>query len=368
MPNSSLIFPYDMSNISVLLHKNKFNCSIDYVISPASWGFTSKDSGHIFGIQTDKIVVGEKNFDSIIKKVDTVILLDSKPFFDEFEIFLYAIKSLEKKKNVICLRDIKQSYIEILKNASRYYGVDFICDWQDSVPTIVSSNYKIISPNIPVINISGVAENTGKFETLLTLKESFENMGYRALCISGKIYGEFFGIYSYPMFMFDERVPVDDKILRFNYYINELCYSDNFDLILIEIPGGTYPVSDKIYENFSFQHFLVNNSVSFDLSIVNLLYENYNLDYFDWLQINLKNKYSYNAFAYIVSNNMINWNAMSIEREACYITIGSEYIDNYIKTLKSPYNMYSVFNKVGFRQLTQKIVTYLSSEESFDII
>lgn len=65
---------------------------------------------------------------------------------------------------------------------------------------------------------------------------------------------------------------------------------------------------------------------------------------------------------------MIHWNAMSIEREASYITIASEYIDNWISNLKSPYNMYSIFNKAGFKELTQKIVTYLSDEESFDII
>lgn len=357
-----------MSNISVILHKNKFDCRIDYVISPAAWGFSSKDAGHILGIRTNKLVVDEKSFDLMIEKVDTIILLDSKLFFDEFELFLYAIKSLEKKKNVICLREIKQNYVEILRNTSKYYGVDFICDWQHSVPSVISSNYKLISPNIPIINISGVAENTGKFETILSLKETFENIGYKTLCISGKTYGEFFGIYSYPMFMFDEEVPVNDKILRFNYYVNELCYSNDFDLALIEIPGGVYPVSEKIHENFSFQHFLISSSLSFDLSIVNLLYENYNPNYFDWLKTNLKNKYSYDVFAYIVSNNMIHWNAMSIEREASYITITSEYIDNWISNLKSPYNMYSIFNKAGFKELTQKIVTYLSDEESFDII
>lgn len=316
MLNSSLIFPYDMSNISIILHKNKFNCKIDYVLSFSAWGYCSKDAGHIFEVRTDKIVNSEKDFDSILEKVDTVILLDSAIYFDEIEFFLYAIKSLEKQKKVICLRKIDEKYVEILKESSKLYGVEFICDWQHNIPYAVSSNYKLISPKIPVIGINGVAQNTGKFETFLSLKESFEKAGYNPLCISGRLYGEFFGTCSYPEFMFDDKISVEDKIIKLNYYINKLCYSNSFDLILFEVPGGVYPVSDKVYENFSFQNFLISNAISFDFSIINLLYENYVPNYFDWLKVNLKNKYAYNVFAFIISNKMVHWDAVSIEREA----------------------------------------------------
>ncbi len=368
MLNSSLIFPYDMSDISILLHKNKFDCEIDYVLSLLSWGFCSKDAGYIFGVRTEKTVKDEKNFDSILEKVDTVILLNGTLCFDEVEFFLYAIKSIEKRKNLICLRKIDEKYIEILKCASKFYGVKFIYDWQHNMPCEISSNYKLISPKIPVIGIKGVAQNTGKFETLLSLKESFEKIGYSPLCISGKLYGEFFGINSYPMFMLDDKISVQNKILKLNYYINELCYSDNFDLILFEVPGGLYPVNDKVYENFSFQNFLVSNAISFDLSVINLLYENYDLNYFEWLKVNLKNKYSYNVFAYIISNNKINWDSIPTERKASYITIGSEYIKNWINTSEVPYNMCSVFDKEMFEKLAEELIAYLSDENSFDAI
>lgn len=368
MFNSSLVFPYDMSNISILLHKNKFNYKTDYVLSPSAWGYCSKDAGYILGVRTDKIVYSEKNFDSILEKVDIVVLLDSAIPFDETEFFLYAIKSLEKHKSVICLRKINENYNKILKEASKFYGVEFLYDWQHNIPNFVSSNYKLISPKIPIISINGVAQNTGKFETLLSLKESFEKIGYSPLCISGRLYGEFFGIYSYPIFMFDDKTSVQDKIIKLNYYINELCYSNNFEFILFEVPGGVFPVSDKVYENFSFQNFLINNAICFDLSIINLLYENYNSNYFDWLKSNLNNKYSYNVFAYIVSNNMIHWDAVSMEREASYITIESEFINNWIRSSKVPHNMCGVFDRERFDMLAKKLIAYLSDDENFDII
>ncbi len=367
MEKSAVIFPYDISNISLILHKNLLNYNITHIVSPISWGYCFKDAGYDLGIDTSYKV--ECELEKTINEVDAIIFLDSRLSFNEFELFLYAIKFVEKNKDIVMLCEMNESYKDILKRAAKHYESQYFDTWENEIKQFDYSEYTLLDPPVPVIGIIGTAKGTGKFETLLMIKESIEKKGYSVLCISSKLYGRFLNVESYPDFMFDSSYEIENKIVSFNYFVNQLYRLRKSDIILIEVPGGIFPLTKRIHENISFQNYLVSNAINFDLCILDLHFEQLTIEYLNWLRETTKQKYNYELAGFIMSNNMLNWNAMSLSGSSSCITISEGFVEHCIEEFyNNGYNICGLFNKEKISDFTDKLIKVLGEESSFDCI
>lgn len=272
MVNSAVIYPYDDSNISLLLFDNSYNCKITHVVSPSAWGYCSKDAGENLGIVTSYTVINDLT--TSFNKVNVLILLEPQHKINKFELFILALDYLKAGKDVILLCELDTIYLDILEQTATFFGSQFIIySSLDSEPNI-STNYTLINPPVPVIGIVGLASHTNKFDTLLPMNKNFKDKGYKTLCITAKYNSNFLQVMPYPEYMFSSSMDIHSKIIAFNYYVNELYHQIKPDVILIEIPGGMFPISNKLHEKFAFQNYLVSNAISFDACVANLLYEN----------------------------------------------------------------------------------------------
>lgn len=367
MVKRAAIFPYDSSSISLLLYKNKLKYEITQVVSPISWGYCYKDAGHDFGIMTHKDVKDDLNL--IMDEVEVLILAESNLEYDEFEMFMYAIKYMQSGKSIVILRKMNKSYREILKKIAEYFNVEFLDEWTAKIMLSLTVEYSLLDIPVPVIAVVGIARNAGTHETLLTMKEIFEEKGYSIMCISEKTYGSFFNLESYPDFMIDSNVSVQEKILLFNYYVNELYRTRKPDIIFIEIPGGLFPVTNKINEDFAYQNYLVSNAINFDMCVLNMHFDNWNVEYLNWLKQTLEQKQNYIIGGYIVSNNMINWNTSDVDNSTSYISVTSEYINQYIEeNFTKEINISNVFNKEKMEIFVNNILDVLKEENIFNMI
>ena len=141
------------------------------------------------------------------------------------------------------------------------------------------------------------------------------------------------------------------------------------DIILIEVPGGIFPLTKRIHENFSFQNYLVSNAINFDLCILDLHFEQLTIEYLNWLRETTKQKYNYELAGFIMSNNMLNWNAMSLSGSSSCITISEGFVEHCIEEFyNNGYNICGLFNKEKISDFTDKLIKVLGEESSFDCI
>lgn len=366
MSKKAVVFPYDDSNISFILHENVIDYKVTHVVSPISWGYCFKDAGHNFGIVTNCEV--KDDLEKTISEIDALIILESKLEFSELELFLLSVKFLENRKNIVLLRNMTESYIDLLKKTADYYGVDFLYDWNTKDDSVNISEYTLLNPPVPVVAVLGMATSTGKFESLLAIKKNLTEKGYSVLGISAKAYGEFMNVESYPNYMLTLSLEVQDKILAFNHYINKLYRMNKPDIIIIEIPGGIFPVSNKIHENFAFQNYLISNAIEFDLCILNLNFERITSDYLSWLKDSVEKKYNYDIAGYLVYNYMINWNAASTNTTS-YITVSKKFVEDSIADMvHNGTNICCPFNTKEVSNFCDRLIDLLTEEHIYDSI
>ena len=82
------------------------------------------------------------------------------------------------------------------------------------------------------------------------LKTYLNNLDYKVCVVSSRTNAELFGIHSFPEFMLQHNLDESSKIINFNHYIKELEVSEKPEIIIIGVPGGIMPVSEKHSDNY----------------------------------------------------------------------------------------------------------------------
>ena len=169
--------------------------------------------------------------------------------------------------------------------------------------------YNMENLEVPVLVILGQGEQCSKAQTLIKTCEFIQQKGYHILGI-GRISEK--GnevIYNLPDFFFDEQEGFEKKIVNFNKYVKELCDLEKPDLIVLEIPGGLSPVSEK--EHFHFGELLnvVSSALEVDAAIFNLYYnvcqmeEQSRIKYLDFIKAQCMSRFRFPVDFFCVSPN-----------------------------------------------------------------
>lgn len=58
------------------------------------------------------------------------------------------------------------------------------------------------------------------------------------------------------------------KKLRFNHYVNYIANSEDADIVIVGVPGGVVPISNKLFD-FGIMNYMVANAVKPDYVILN---------------------------------------------------------------------------------------------------
>ncbi|WP_054749624.1 TIGR04066 family peptide maturation system protein [Ruminiclostridium josui] len=324
----AIIYPYDFKSFPLL---KSLELITDYEIvdfvSPNGWGLTERDAGDMAGVSTGHVVHGD--FSSSIEDCDAVIFTESYIALNYSKVLRPKIfEAADKGKDILSILSIEENQVEEIsqycdKKGAKftYYpsnGQDFLIG--DIEPKI-SEGYSIKEPKVPVVLVFGNGERANKFDIQLTLRKFLLENGYRVGQIGSRHYCELFGFHSFPKFMFDKRVDNVEKIQRFNRFVLELEKREDPDIIVIGVPGGIMPYTDKYHNYFGLVNYMVSQAISPDFAIFSTLFEEYFPEYFNQIKLSIKYKLGYDVNAFNLSNTKVSWDATAAKDAMQYITL-----------------------------------------------
>lgn len=315
------------------------------VVSLKAWGYCGADAGAKLGIGTGIIV--SDDFHKALMEVETVIVADTNISLEYNLVNMYMEKVKSAGKEFL---DIRQKVKENQKTASHE---NF---FSNGIPQIRDINK-------PLVMVVGTGTNTGKFDVQLRVREIFLHGGYKVSQIGSKSYCELWGFHSFPDFM-RGTLSGEEKIVRFNQYVNYIANTEDSDVVIIGVPGGVVPISNKMLDDFGVMNYMVANAVKPDYVILNIGFVDYNQQYIETMVKALEHRLDYDVNSVFLSNFYINWEATDSLDRLVYMTLPTTVVDGEAEKCRC----YSLYNKEHIEVFKRNLISTLIGYGDFDAI
>lgn len=342
-----MIFPYDSSLIHMIFWGlNMKEYELAEVVSLKSWGYCGIDAGERLGLHTGLMV--SDNFYSKLETVDAVFMADTKISLND---------------------DLVNHYKEYANKVGKEF-LDFrikaVCKKEDAwnkklFPDKLPELYDI---KVPLVIVVGTGENVGKFDAQMYVRNAFLNKGYKVSQIGSKPYCELWGFHSFPDFMRTNFISNADKIVMFNHYVNHIVAEEQSDAVVIGVPGGVAPISDKRLDDFGIMNYMVANAVKPDYVVLNMGCVDYNIQYRETLSKVLLYRLNYNVDSVFLANTYINWEATDTLDQLVYLTLPVSKINAMAKDIDA----YSIYDKENVEMFKNQILETLTGYGTVEAI
>lgn len=198
-----------------------------------------------------------------------------------------------------------------------------------------------------IVFVAGMGEKCNKFEVQMFLNSYLRNLNYKICLVSSRTNAELFGIHSFPEFMLQHDLDETSKIINFNHYVKSLEESEKPDIIIVGVPGGIMPVSERHSEHFGIWAFEIFNAVQCDALVFCVHYNDYTDQYFNELQKLCQYRFHTNIDEFVISNYAYDGFSLETEGQIKYLSFTNEEIDKAIS--KYPPNVYgnSAYGKLA---------------------
>lgn len=264
-----VIFPYH-PDIHILIQFKEELCN--YCLG----GFVSfKDDQTLISELNRKLGIIGDDEEELIKSSDCLVVLENyrdykiEKYIDIIHLAISMGKEVLVSPQVLTTIDLSHlngKYTVLKNNILDYQQIEKEKDYRLN-NTALNRLYRI---DTPVVGVLGQGKCCGKFETVVGVSKNIKNR-YSTEIICANPLGVLFGFHTAPDFLFEDR-PFQDKIIMFNIYIWRLLQLCPTDLLLLEVPEGFVPFSEKEFNHFAESAFILSNAVSIDIGIMCIYY------------------------------------------------------------------------------------------------
>lgn len=308
MRQKTLVYPYDRQFLPVLQFADKVEKYEFYsLVSPSGWGLSGKDAGAA-GLATPVGIIVTDDFEAALSECETVLVAQSDLPLSKEEHLLPCMRlAIEQGKHIVCTVELTDEEIQMFSELAEINSVRFEIankrtDHVRLAKHAVENTIALHDVHAPVIMIFGLIELVSKFATQLAFEDYLVSQGYSVSLITSREYGELLGAHSAPGFMFSKEFTEEEKIILFNNYVKQIELRESPDVILIGVPGGMLPTTNRITNRFGITAFEITQGITPDASIVCTLCAEYTAEYFDNLTPLLNAKFSIETTGYVVDN------------------------------------------------------------------
>ncbi len=356
-----LVYPYDNDFLATQRH-SELLCGYEIVklVSPSGWGLVGKDSGSAGKCKKTGIAVSG-DFKEALKECDTVLFVDSHLKLDFGKtVYPKMLEANTSSRNILCGMDLGNSAKEELSALASSNGTSFSCMGKEKewIPPIKNEIYNI---DTSVIFILGIAERTNKFEIQLALRKRLLNEGYKVSQIGTKNYCELFGFHSMPCFMYGNSLPEAEKITLFNHYVKKIEKSENPDVIIIGLPGGTMKFNSKHTNQFGIMAYEISQAVTPDAAVCSVLYEEYKPVFFENVLTSLKYKLGFTVDCFNISNYQLDWIRTDASKQLSYTLLESNTVTKRAENLSgAEIPVYNILDENHADEMSKFILGKLS--------
>lgn len=370
MKTKVVIYPYSSETTYFFRYENKEFEIID-ALSPKGWGLRGKDVGEIDGGEAIGIVVKD-DLNNIDNRYDTVLLVD---FYKKLDfnniIYKQMLKFAKLKKNIICLSFFNEDQYEKLKTLEKKYNIyvktyNKVTEITEEIDEVDRILKKI---NTPLVNVIGESERTNKFEIQLSLKEIISKEGYKVTQIGSKQHCEMFGFHSFPSFIYNKELNLEEKIILFNKFVKKLELSEKPDIIIIGVPGSILALDEINTKGFGITNFLVSQAIRPDAVILSTFFKEYNDQYFEEISKLAYYRFGYRISCYNMGSYYFDNQESKIHNKDVYTNITTSFIDKKKKLYsKKDHKIFNILSEEDKESLPMYIIDTLSDQEYIEDI
>lgn len=317
-------------------------------LSPSGWGVRDKViAGNVFNKHDANDVQWEN--------IDALLLIDSGIIgLTDREILEVILMTARNRKKIVVNRKLKENTFLDILNICKEENVELI-DKRSNVQGEELLDRRLLRIETPVVFVAGMGEKCNKFEVQMFLKSYLNNLDYKVCVVSSRTNAELFGIHSFPEFMLQHDLDESSKIINFNHYIKRLEERETPDIIIIGVPGGIMPVSEKHTEYFGILAFEMFNAVKCDALLFCIHNNDYTKEYFDELQKLCQYRFHTSIDAFVISNYAYDGFSLETEGQIKYLSFTSEEIDDSISSYPE-----NVYGNATYEKLAENLLNILS--------
>ncbi|MEC0168819.1 TIGR04066 family peptide maturation system protein [Paenibacillus graminis] len=301
------------------------------------------------------------DFEDGIKESDVILFLnglsaESTALYSE-----YITIALKQQKKILLTRDLQallQKYeidipdAEILSENIPPLLIDDLAFREGYLKRI----------EVPIIAVMGLGDYCGKFSCELALKDYFKQ--YNLLQYSSKEIGALFGFSELPEFVYQQNIPLTDRILKLNHFLYHQCVRENPDLLIIGFPEAIIPNNRKILNNFGEFSFIVSQAVlNIDIGIMCVYYnESFTAEYLQEYRNCCKYKLNCAADYFNIANTAILYDEISNESKLQYMFFSKDKVnENFPKFDSEDLCVFGIESDLNTQVMLDKIRGELTS-------
>ena len=259
-----VIFPYHPDCHILLSHK-------EFLLGYEIVGYISYngDARLIRGLN-DKLGAVEFTDDHYIDNCDALVLLDNYRNYSIDKYYKIIEYALSKNKDIYGT-PLVMSQLNLVQYNGQFRVIEKLLDDMKSVDEeyanrTLQNNIILHKIPVPILAVIGQGKNCDKFMVQLMLKEAIEQ-DYKTVVVSSNALGALFNCYTMPHFMF-ANISFQEKIVKFNYFINNILKATNPDVLVIGIPEGIHPFESKEFHHFAEYPLVIANATPVDLAVL----------------------------------------------------------------------------------------------------
>lgn len=349
-----MVFPYDFEFLPILKNRHLLtDITIKCLVSPNGFGLTGKDGYFFEDGEKSGFTVHSNMTEEDFSKIDAVWLTESIKKLHKEEIADYIKTISQYRKDVIFTSIVDKTFEKEIKDLCDFYKLKIVTtqDYMSAYDMLdiesVSDSLRWHKCETPVIYVLGVSGMTQKFDLQLYLRSQFISRGYKVSQIGSKSLCETMGFYSVPAFIFSSKYTETEKVLKLNAFIKEIEERENPDVIIMGIPDGIMPLTQKHHFNFGIPAYEMCCAVNPDFSILSLFDGMYNDEFFEEMTKLCKYRLNIDLDIFITSHYTPISNSIDEESLAFTYTKGTkndsaEFCIYDIKALESD----DIFNQI----------------------
>ncbi|MBP1904018.1 peptide maturation system protein (TIGR04066 family) [Paenibacillus turicensis] len=357
------IYPYHKQNCPIARYKHLLEgYELTSIITAKGWGGNGQDASFFDGGVSVGIGMTD-TFEEGIKDSDAVLFLEplSDKLLSTYPAKFGIVKRYDKEIIITTQVEEKLLLLGVERNELLNYTV-LNPDRKVNFEVLLheQADGKLAKIDIPILLVLGMGENCNKFELQLSARNYFLKKGYKVSQLGTKNFSPLFGFSALPGFLYAKDIFVQDKIIAFNHYVQQIAITEKPDVIIIGAPGGIIPINNNNTNHFGLIPYMISNAVKTDITILSTYFNYYNVEVLN--EFRKCCKYRFNCITdYInIANTRYMLNPENVDQSVDYMSLTSEYVLEQLPSISTKeFHLFNILNDPDAEFIFERICSEL---------
>ncbi|MFI3172514.1 MAG: TIGR04066 family peptide maturation system protein [Eubacteriales bacterium] len=309
--------------------------------------------GNSYGYKNRKLKVNEMSHE-VMEKCDLMLFDNSKEYEGIGNHIVGKVVSFVQRENHLMIFDYDNEITKEIKQRIPKEKIIYIKN-NDYTHLVDEFACRIYNIDTPVVFVCSLFENLNKFDIQISLRKKLIYEKFNVLQIGSRKISDLLGFYSFPSFMYSKEHTEVKKMVMFNNLLKRLETEHKPDIIIVGVPGGILPFSNKCIGDLGVTMYEITQAVRPDYVILSMPYKKYTNSELQYMESVIKIKFNIEVDCFNVVEKSALFEASESKGTVKYLTIDEKFVKDQIHELKSD-NLYCLSDEKEVIRLKEDII------------